>query len=165
VGGERVAEDLGGYVGVGGATRVREHAGVVGLRGRLGIEPEAVGESGRDQGALQPVLEREPHAEVGGQAQRRDHLGGANLLGPLGRLVCHVPTRALWDGLHPCPQVIVSAPLVLSECERFLAGPETRAKDDQRERAAVGDRRVTTALRTRVICLAKSTGARSAALV
>jgi hypothetical protein len=92
VGRERVAKDLGGDVGVGRAAGVREHAGVVGLRGRLGIEPEAIGESGRDQGALQPVLERETHAGVGRQAQRPDHLRGADELGALERLVRQAPT-------------------------------------------------------------------------
>jgi len=32
---------------------------------------------------VEPMLEREPHPEVGGQAQRSDHLGGPDLLGGL----------------------------------------------------------------------------------
>ena len=92
MGGERVAEHLRGDVGVGGAARMAKQTGVVGLRCRRRIEPEPASEPRRDQRAVQPVLEREPHAEVGGQAQRRDHLRAADLLDALRRLVCHAPT-------------------------------------------------------------------------
>ena len=38
------------------------------------------------------MLEREPHAEVGRQAQCPDHLRHADVLGALGRLGCRAPT-------------------------------------------------------------------------
>jgi hypothetical protein len=57
-----------------------EQAGVIGLRRRRRVNPEAVGEPARDQRAVQPVLERKAHPEVGGQAERADHLRGTNSL-------------------------------------------------------------------------------------
>jgi hypothetical protein len=55
-----IAEDLSGDVRIGGAARVGKQAGVIGLRRRRGVDPEPVGESGRDQRAVQTVLERTP---------------------------------------------------------------------------------------------------------
>ena len=75
MGRHRVAEDLRGHVRVGGAARVREQAGVARLPPGLVVGAEALGEPHRDHRALQPMLEREPHPEVGGKAQRPDHLG------------------------------------------------------------------------------------------
>ena len=66
--------------------------GVVGLRRRRGVDTKPFGEPGRDQGGLQPVLERESHAEIGRQAQRRDHLRGAYALLTSGCIVRHAPT-------------------------------------------------------------------------
>ena len=83
------AEELRGDVRIGGATRMSKQTGVVHLRRRRRVDPEPVSEPARDQRALQPVLEREPHAEVGRQAQRPDHLRGAGLLAALGRRICH----------------------------------------------------------------------------
>ena len=87
MGGERGPEELRGDVGVSGAARMGKQAGVIRLRRRRRVDPEPVSEPARDQRGVQPVLEREPHAEVGRQAQGPDHLRGADLLGALGRLV------------------------------------------------------------------------------
>jgi hypothetical protein len=57
-----------------------EQAGVVRLGRRRPVNPEAIGEPARDQRAVQAVLEREAHPEVGGQAECADHLGGTNSL-------------------------------------------------------------------------------------
>jgi hypothetical protein len=90
--GERVAEDLGGDVGVGRAARVGEHAGVVRLRRRSTVNSEPLGEPARHQGGVQSVLEREAHAEVRREAQRADHFGSAYLLLASGCIVCHAAT-------------------------------------------------------------------------
>ena len=64
MGRERPAEDLCGDVGIGGAPRMGEQAGVKGLRRRDAVEPEAVSEPGRDQRAVKTELERKAHPEV-----------------------------------------------------------------------------------------------------
>ena len=121
MGDQRIAEDLGGDMGVGGAARMGEQACVIGLRGGGRVAPKPVGESSRDQCRVQPVLEREAHAEVGGQAERADHLGRTDPLGGLldhSRIVPHasagerpsktvpmtVPARRRQLG-NPCKQV------------------------------------------------------------
>ena len=57
-----------------GAPDVGQQARVVGVRGRRAIDTEPVAEPHRDQRGLEPVIEREAHPEVGGQAQRCDQL-------------------------------------------------------------------------------------------
>jgi hypothetical protein len=47
----------------------------------LSVDTEPICQPHRDDGRVQAVLEREPHAEVGGQAQGADDLSGAQLLG------------------------------------------------------------------------------------
>ena len=116
--GQRIAEDLRGDVGVGGAARMGKQAGVVGLRCRGRVDPEPVSEPRRGQRALEPMLEREPHAKIGRQTQGPDHLRGADLLGALGRLGCHAPTVSepgyveLWerDALVPLRDLNGRAP-------------------------------------------------------
>ncbi len=75
-----VVEEVGGDLGVGGAPDVEEQAAVVRLRRGRRVDPEPLAESDGDQGAVQAVLEREAHAEVGRQAERGDHLGRADLV-------------------------------------------------------------------------------------
>jgi hypothetical protein len=84
--GQGIAEDLGGDVRIRGAARVGEEAAVVGLRRRRAVDAEPAAEPHRDQRGVQPVLERQAHAEVGGQAQGRDQLRASDLLGDLRRL-------------------------------------------------------------------------------
>jgi len=43
---------------------------------------------------VEPMLEREPHPEVGGQAQRSDHLGGPDLLDGLRYGLPHLENRS-----------------------------------------------------------------------
>jgi hypothetical protein len=81
---ERIAEDLRGDVRIGRAPGVGEQAGVVGLRDALAIDAEAVGEAHGDQGAVQAVLQREPHPEVRRQAKGGDQLRAADLIAALG---------------------------------------------------------------------------------
>jgi hypothetical protein len=58
---------------------MREEAGVVSLRDVLAVDAEPLGEPHRDQSAVQAVLEREPHAEIRRQTQRRDQLRASDL--------------------------------------------------------------------------------------
>jgi hypothetical protein len=44
---------------------------------------------------VEPMLEREPHPEVGGQTQRSNHLGGPDLLGGLRYGLPHLENRSL----------------------------------------------------------------------
>ena len=92
VGRQRTAEHVRSDVRVGRAARMREQAGVVRLRQVLAVDAEAVGDPHRDQRAVQAVLERERHAEVGRQAQRRDQLRGPDLLAALRRFRRHRAT-------------------------------------------------------------------------
>jgi hypothetical protein len=85
MGRERIAEGIRRDVRVRGAARMGEEAGVVGLRDGLAVDAEPVGEPHRNQGAMQAVLEREPHAEVRRQAQRRDQLRASDLRAALRR--------------------------------------------------------------------------------
>ena len=79
MGGERTAEDLRGDVRLRGAAGVEEQARVVGLRGLVVADPEALREPHRDQRAVQAVLERESHPEVRREAERRHQLRAADL--------------------------------------------------------------------------------------
>jgi hypothetical protein len=85
MGRERIAENLRRDVRVRGAARMGEEANVVGLRDGLAVDAEPVGEPHRNQGAMQAVLEREPHAGVRRQAQRRDQLRASDLRAALRR--------------------------------------------------------------------------------
>jgi hypothetical protein len=82
---ERIAVDLRSDVRVRGAARMGEQARVVGLPAGLAVDAEAVGEAHRDQRAVQAVLEREPHAEVRRQTQRRSKLRASDPLAALRR--------------------------------------------------------------------------------
>lgn len=62
------------------AADIEQKASEVGLRCRLGIDPETLSESHRDERAVQPVLERYTDTEVRGQRQRSDQFGGADAL-------------------------------------------------------------------------------------
>src|SRR5919205_4291768 len=73
------------------ANQLPDHATIARFRVRH-QEALAVREPRRDQRGLQAVLEREPHAEVGRQAQRPDHLRCADMLDALGRLARHLAT-------------------------------------------------------------------------
>jgi hypothetical protein len=73
-----------------------EQAGVVRLREGLSVDAELVGEPHGDQGAVQPVLEGEPHAEVRGQAQGGDQLGASDLLAALRDSGRHYSARGMW---------------------------------------------------------------------
>jgi hypothetical protein len=84
--GHRTAEDLGGDVRIGGAPRVGQQAGVIGLRRSRAVDAEPIAEPHRDHRGVQPMLERKPHAEVRGQAQGRNQLRGADLFAVLRRL-------------------------------------------------------------------------------
>ena len=68
-----------------GAAGMGEQARVVRLPAGLAVDAEAVGEPHRDQRAAQAVLEREPHAEVRRQTQRRDELRASDPLAALRR--------------------------------------------------------------------------------
>ena len=74
--GHAAAEDLGTELRISRATRMEEQARVVRLPARLLVDPEPSAEPGGEQRALQPMLERQSHPEVGRQAERADHLGG-----------------------------------------------------------------------------------------
>ena len=89
---QRAAEDLRRDVRVGGAADVGQQGRVVGLRRRGAVDAEPVAEPHRDQRGLEPVLEREAHPEVGGQAQRCDQLRASHLLAALRRLGRHGTT-------------------------------------------------------------------------
>jgi hypothetical protein len=80
--GERTAKDLRADMRIGGAARMGEQTGVIGLHRGRAVDAEPV----TDQRRVQPVLERKAHPEVGGQAQRRHQLRGSNLLADLRRL-------------------------------------------------------------------------------
>ena len=83
--GQRPAEDLRGDVRIRRAAGMREQAGVVGLARRRAVDAEPLGEPGRDQRGVQAVLERKPHTEIGGKAQRGHELRAADLLAALRR--------------------------------------------------------------------------------
>ena len=55
-----------------------EQTGVIGLSRRVAIHAETVSKAGRDQRGLEAMFEREIHAEVGTQAQRRKDLSSAD---------------------------------------------------------------------------------------
>jgi hypothetical protein len=78
--GQAAAERLGENFGVGCASGVHQHAGVVGRRRGLTVDPQTVSETHGDQRAAQTMLQGQAHAEVGPQAQRPHHLGGADPL-------------------------------------------------------------------------------------
>jgi len=73
--GQGAAEDLSGDVRLGRTAGVGKQGGVVGLRSRLPVDAQPVGEAHCDQGPVQAVLEWKGHTEIGRQAQRRDYLG------------------------------------------------------------------------------------------
>jgi len=79
--GQGTTEHLGGQVRVRRAARVRQQAPVIRLHRGLTVDTEPICQPHRDHGRVQAVLEREPHAEVGGEAQGADDLSGAQLLG------------------------------------------------------------------------------------
>jgi hypothetical protein len=80
---QRIPEDLLGVTCASVVQReLEERGGVVGLRQGVAVDADVVGEPHRDQGAVQAVLEREPHAEVRGQTQSRDELRAPDLLAP-----------------------------------------------------------------------------------
>jgi hypothetical protein len=80
MGGERIPEGLRGDVRIGRAAGMGEQGDVVGLGRRRRVDPEPFGEPACDEGAVQAVLEGEPHPEIGGQAERADELRGAHSL-------------------------------------------------------------------------------------
>jgi len=59
-----IAEDLGGDVAIGRAADVEQQAGVVRLRRGLGIDAKQVAKPHRNEGALQPMLERHADPEI-----------------------------------------------------------------------------------------------------
>jgi hypothetical protein len=150
MGGQRVAKDLGGDVGVGGAARMGEEAGIVGLRGRRLVNPEALGEPGRDQGAVQPVLEREAHTEVGGQAERADHLGrtdplGTRCFGPHRPTVTGLPKATTGPSRTVTPaseSALLRVLLSRSFASVLRTGLDTPPLDEARERSAAASRRL-----------------------
>ncbi len=81
--GETAPEDLRPHVPVDGAAHIHEEGGVIGARQRLLVGVEGPAEPHRDQRGPEPVLEGDPHRQVGGQTQRGDHLGSPDLLGGL----------------------------------------------------------------------------------
>ena len=58
------------------ASVVQPEARVIRLPARLDVEPEALPEPGREDRALETVLERQTHAEVGRQAEGASHFRG-----------------------------------------------------------------------------------------
>ena len=88
----RAAEDLRGHVGIRGAAGIHQQAGVVGLRGRRAVDSETVRELHCHQRAVQALLERKAHPQVGGQAERRRNLRGAHSLTPRRCLLRHAAT-------------------------------------------------------------------------
>jgi hypothetical protein len=85
--GHRTTEYPGGQVRVRRAARVGQQAPVIRLYRGLAVHAEPIRQPHRDHGRVQAVLEREPHAEVGGEAQGGDDLSGAQLLGCVPRTV------------------------------------------------------------------------------
>jgi hypothetical protein len=75
-----LAEELGADLGVGGTADVEEEAPVVGLSRGVGVDRQTLAQTHGEQGAVQAVLEREPHAEIRRQAEGRDHLGSTDLV-------------------------------------------------------------------------------------
>jgi hypothetical protein len=85
-----VFEQLGRDLGIGCAADVEEQACVIDLRSRLIVDPQPLAQAHRDKRALQAVLKGQSHAEIRGEAQRRNHLSGTDLV-PAGRgLAWHV---------------------------------------------------------------------------
>jgi hypothetical protein len=78
--GHTAPEYSGLVVTVDGASRIQQEAGVVGLRGDLGIDIEDVTQPHGVERGLEPMLEGESHAEVCCQTQGGDHLGGSDLI-------------------------------------------------------------------------------------
>ena len=85
-----LVEELGADLGVGRAAEVEEHRAVVGVPSGLGVHAEPLRQSGGHQGGVQPVLDREAHAEVGRQAQGRHDLRRPHGIGPSRRLPGHL---------------------------------------------------------------------------
>ena len=112
---EQVGDDL----GVGGATDVEQQARVVGLGRGLRIDAQALGESHRDQGAVQTVLEGKTGAEIRCQAECCDQLGGADLIRARRGLAWHAVT---------VPQPSAQPPKVSSPVRAIVpASPATTA--------------------------------------
>jgi hypothetical protein len=78
---EVAAEELRGDVGVGHAGGMKQQARVVRLSQRVGVGAQALPEPRREQRALQAMLERQPHTEIGRQAEHADDLRGADSFG------------------------------------------------------------------------------------
>jgi hypothetical protein len=55
-----------------------EQTRIIGLSRRVVIHAETASKAGRDQRGLEAMFEREVHAEIGTQAQRRKDLSGAD---------------------------------------------------------------------------------------
>ena len=105
----RAAEDLRRDVGIRRAAGVHQQARVVGLRGRRAVDPEAVRQPHRDQRAVQALLERKAHPQIGGQAKRRGHLGGTHSVAPRrchGRHAATVPQGRVVGGSPQAPPTI-----------------------------------------------------------
>ncbi|MGE5289379.1 MAG: hypothetical protein ACM3ML_19700 [Micromonosporaceae bacterium] len=79
--GQGTTEHLRGQMRIRRAARVRQQAPVIRLHRGLTVHTKPIRQPHRDHRRLQAVLEREPHAQIGGQAQGADDLSGAQLLG------------------------------------------------------------------------------------
>jgi hypothetical protein len=86
---EVAAEELRANVGVGHACGMKQQARVVRLSQRVDIGAQALPEPRREQRALQAMLERQPHTEIGRQAEHADDLRGADSFGTRHSTCCH----------------------------------------------------------------------------
>jgi hypothetical protein len=86
------AEDLRGDVCIGHAAGVEQQAEVVGIADGVLAGAGAARQPDREQRPLQTVLERQPHPEIGRQAERAGDLRGANPSGVERGRTCHDPT-------------------------------------------------------------------------